>query len=178
MTAHLGNWEVLACYFCRMGYAVNVVVREVYHKDLDVFLSRLRGRMRIKIIPRGMSLREIKSCFDRNEMVGILSDQNTGKKGVWMDFMGKPAFTPTGLVSLAGRLGVPILPGFISWQDGYRHLITVEDPIFPDPEKKLEGVIERARKCNDVISRYIYRHPEQWVWFHPRWDEKKGAIAR
>ncbi|EFK97410.1 hypothetical protein LDC_0552, partial [sediment metagenome] len=56
MTAHLGNWELLALYFARRGYQVNVLAQELYHKKLDNLLSRLRRRLPVKIISRGESL--------------------------------------------------------------------------------------------------------------------------
>ncbi|EFK96542.1 lipid A biosynthesis acyltransferase, partial [sediment metagenome] len=102
----------------------------------------------------------------------------TGSKGLWVDFLGKKAFTPTGLASLAGRFQVPVLPGFIRWQNGYRHLIVIEDPLIFEDHDNEEALLKSAGICNDIISRQILISPDQWVWFHRRWEKNRRADAK
>jgi len=181
LTAHFGNWELLAAYFASKGYPVNVLAQKLYYTKIDSFLSYLRAKMKVNVISRTDSLRGIIRCLKNNEFVGILSDQNTGKKGVWVDFMGKNAFTPTGVVSIACKTGASILPGFIRWQEGNRHLIVIEDPIeLSFSDDKESDLLENIAKCNKIIGSYIKKYPTEWVWFHQRWkipdsQEKKHA---
>lgn len=170
LTAHFGNWELLAGYFAHKGYPVNVLVQKLYYDKIDGLLNRLRAKMKVKVISRGDSLREVVRCLKNNEFVGVLSDQNTGKKGVWVDFLGRKAFTPTGIVSIARKTGAAILPGFIRWQEDNRHLIVVEDSInLSFSDDKEADLLRNTAECNKIIEKYIKEYPAEWVWFHQRW---------
>ncbi len=174
LTAHFGNWELLAGYFASQGYSVNALAQKLYHDKIDVFLNRLRARMKVKVISRADSLRAIIRCLKNNEFVGVVSDQNTGKKGVWVDFLGKKAFTPTGISAIARKTGAPILPGFIRWQKGNRHLIVIEDPIelCSGGDKEVD-LLKNTAACNKIIGDYIRKYPAEWVWFHQRWKNSE-----
>ncbi len=170
LTAHFGNWEVLAGYFAAKGYPVNVLGQKLYYDKTDNLLNNLRLKMRVNVISRQDSLRGIIRSLRNNEFVGILSDQNTGTKGVLVDFLGKTAFTPTGVVSIATKTGASILPGFIRWQKGNRHLIVIENPIeLSVSDNKEEAFLINTAKCNKIIGTYINNYPSEWVWFHQRW---------
>ena len=174
LTAHFGNWEFLAGYFASQGYTVNVLAQKLYHDKIDVFSNRLRARMEVKVISRADSLRSIIRCLKNNEFVGVVSDQNTGKKGVWVDFLGKKAFTPTGISAIARKTGAAILPGFIRWQKGNRHLIVIEDPIeLSSGGDKEADLLKNTAECNRIIGDYIRKYPAEWVWFHQRWENSR-----
>ncbi len=175
LTAHFGNWELLAAYFASKGYPVNVLAQRLYYGKINTLLNRLRSRMKVNVISRKNSLREIIRRLKKNEFVGIVSDQNTGKKGVWADFLGKKAFTPVGAVAIASKTGAPILPGFIRWQEGNCHLIVIEDPVelsFGEGEEA--DFLKNTERCNRIIGEYISRYPTEWVWFHQRWEHPRN----
>ena len=180
LTAHFGNWELLAGYFASKGYSVNVLAQKLYHDKIDAFSNRLRAGMKVKVISRADSLRTIIRCLKNNEFVGVVSDQNTGKKGVWVDFLGKKAFTPTGISAIAWKTGAAILPGFIRWQKGNRHLIVIEDPIeLSSGGDKEAALLKNTAKCNGIIGDYVREYPAEWVWFHQRWknsDERRDKV--
>ena len=34
---------------------------------------------------------------------------------------------------------------------------------------------ELARRYTSTMERYIYRHPEEWLWLHNRWRVDRGG---
>jgi lauroyl/myristoyl acyltransferase len=38
-----------------------------------------------------------------------------------------------------------------------------------DPANEPDDVALTAR-LNDALGQFVERNPEQWVWFHDRWD--------
>ena len=126
----------------------------------------------VKVIYR-FSPREMLKCLKENGLLGILADQDTDKvDGVFADFFGMPAYTPTGPVTLALKTGASILPCFIVRENNH-HTIYVEEPlaltVTGEREKDLKVNINL---CNKIIESYIRKYPAQWVWMHQRWKQK------
>ena len=172
LTAHLGNWELMAAYLSLKGYRGSVVARRIYYEGFDEVISKLRASASVKVIYR-TSAREMLKCLHGNGLLGILSDQDTDKvDGVFVDFFGRPAYTPVGPVVLALKTGASIVPCFIVRENG-RHTIHVEEPlellVTGDREKDL---YVNTGRCSKVIESYIRKYPSQWVWMHQRWKQK------
>ena len=172
LTAHLGNWELLAAYAALKGYPINVVARNIYYEGYNDMLVRLRESKGMKVIYR----EDVKRMFHslkNNELLGILADQDTDKvDGVFVKFFNELAYTPTGPVALSIRSGAPLIPCFIIRGNG-RHTIFVEEPLpilrTGDKDKDLLVNTERYTK---VIEEWVRRYPSQWVWLHQRWKTK------
>lgn len=170
LVAHLGNWELLAAYFGLKGYPANAVARPVRYEKYEKLLRSLREKKNINIIPRQGSFRSIIRILKKNQIVGILPDQDIDNiDGVFVDFFGRKAYTPTGPVTLAMASGAPIIPCFAIRKNG-KHRLVVEDPV----ELELTGdrqkdLLVNTARWSGVVERYIREFPSQWVWVHRRW---------
>jgi len=175
ITAHLGNWELMAAAMARKGYPVNVVARRVYDERLDRVLMDLRetesGRVILRDSPSAS--RQILQALKNREVLAMLIDQDTRVKGVMADFFGRKANTPAGPAILARRMPVPVLAGFIHRFTDKKHRIVICPPIeivrTADPALDIEVNTERFNK---VIEEQIRAVPEQWVWMHRRWRRR------
>ena len=177
LTAHFGNWELLGVSLALSGYGVSFIVRPVRSPRLDVLVNRNRESMGVECIQRGASIKRALRCLRRNELLGILADIDTKVDGVFVDFFGRPAFTPRGPVSIALRTGAVLVPAFIIRQRDDTHRIVIEKPL----ELENTGVLEEDIRVNTarftkVIESYIRKHPEQWIWIHQRWKTQPSAV--
>lgn len=173
ITAHFGNWELMAASLALSGYKVNFIVRPVRSQRLEVLVRRGRESMGIKCIYRGASIKSALRCLKRNEILGILSDIDTKVDGVFVDFFGRPAFTPSGPVSIALRTGARLIPAFIIRQEDDKHKIVIEKALELDITGVLEeDIIINTARFTKIIESYIRRYPEQWIWVHQRWKTK------
>lgn len=181
VTGHLGNWEILASYMgCQEHFKVNAVSRSAYDRRMQDLLVRLRAENGVRSIERGdpRATRELIGVFRRNEVLAMLIDQDTRVQGVFVDFFGRPAWTPVAAAALAYKMDASVLVGFIERLAGFRHRITVSKPIdLPrtgDPQEDLRlATAEFTRR----IEAQIRRVPEQWVWMHRRWKRKPEASS-
>jgi KDO2-lipid IV(A) lauroyltransferase len=173
LAAHFGNWELLGAALALYGIPINATARRVYISELDGILNELRESKGIKVIMReeSDSARGIFKALKRNEVVALIIDQNTRHvPGVYVDFFGRKAYTPSALAVLALHTGAPVLPGFIV-REGYRHSIEIGSPIEIMNTGDLDSdVLENTKRFTKVIESYVRKYPEQWVWFHKRWD--------
>ncbi|MEE4311761.1 MAG: lysophospholipid acyltransferase family protein [candidate division KSB1 bacterium] len=175
LTGHVGNWELLGAYLAMKGYPLSVVGAPIYDPRLDEMVTRNRVGSGLGYIQRGSATREILRVLRRNEMVGILIDQDTRHvQGVFVDFLGMEAYTPVGPVILALKTGSPLLPiGIHMRRDNTHHIAVGEEITLGKAENKDEELIMNTLKCSKAVEQFIHDHPTQWVWMHNRWKTKK-----
>ncbi len=173
LTAHLGNWELLAASHAMTGLPLSVVLRPLDHPALDRVVDRLRRRSGAELISKRRALRDVLDALRRGRMVGILLDQNAVRaEGVFVPFFGTPASTSRSLAVIALRTEAPVVPIFISRLPGGRHLVKV----LPAMQPPTDGdVVAFTARFSGVIEEAIRRSPEQWFWLHRRWKTRPRA---
>jgi Kdo2-lipid IVA lauroyltransferase/acyltransferase len=166
LTGHCGNWELLAAALNARGLGMAVVARELDDPGLQEALLGLRARFGTRTIVRGTpgAARELLRTLRSGGALGMLIDQDTRVEGVWVDFFGRPAWTPSGAADIARRFGAAVLPTFIERQPDGSHHARIAPPLeLPD------NAVVATQLMSDAITAQIRRVPEQWVWMHRRW---------
>ena len=181
LTAHLGNWEMMAIVYTLLGYPLLPVARPLDNPWLNRLVDRIRSRHGGTVVSKkaGSAPREIIQALRRGDCVGILLDQNMAPyDGVFVNFFGRPACTAKGLALVARRTGAPVVPAFIIRRDDDRHRIVFEPPVELVRTRDLEeDVLVNTARCTAVIERMVRAHPEQWLWMHRRWKTQPPATA-
>jgi KDO2-lipid IV(A) lauroyltransferase len=170
ITAHCGNWELMALALGLKTNPLAVVARTMKKDYFSRVLEKLRTRFGNKVIYRDNGVKEMLLFLKSGGLVGILPDQVVRPPhGILVDFFGRPCWTTVMPVKLALKTGSPILPFFIYRENG-RNIVTIQPEIelLPggsDQERILDGTI----KMNQVIEKHILQHPTQWNWLYRRW---------
>jgi KDO2-lipid IV(A) lauroyltransferase len=180
MTAHLGNWELLAGIFGLQGFQGAVVGRRIYYEPYNRWIVGLRSSVGVQTIYQDEAVRKIHKHLKAGEIVGLLPDQDMDRvRGVFVDFFGKPAYTSVAPVKFAMASGTPILPAFMVRMPGNRYKLLLGSLMRPKIE---EG--DRAasiRKYTEIwmkdFEKVIRCYPEQWGWMHDRWKTKPAQVA-
>lgn len=178
LTSHFGNWELLGICFLLKGYPGTVIVRRIYFDRYDEFINKVRTSKGIGIIYRDESPKKVLRLLKQNKAVGILADQDMDSvDGVFVDFFGKPAYTPKAPVALALASGASIIPCFMI-RERNRHRLIITDPIrLVEKSNKEETIKFNTQQWSHVVESYIRRYPEDWVWMHRRWKTKPENIG-
>ncbi|HYB69980.1 MAG TPA: lysophospholipid acyltransferase family protein [Candidatus Bathyarchaeia archaeon] len=175
LTAHYGNWELLAAAHGLTGLPLSFVVRPLDNPVLDELVDRFRLRTGAEMIAKRHALRGILEALRRGRMVGILLDQNaTRSEGVFVPFFGVPASTSKALAVIALRTGAPVVPVFLRREPGGRHCMDVRPPVAP-PAGGDVGTFTAS--FNRAIEEEIRLAPEQWFWMHARWRTRPREAA-
>jgi Kdo2-lipid IVA lauroyltransferase/acyltransferase len=172
ITGHLGSWELMGAATGRWGYPLTVMARGAVDGRVGEFLEDLRDRLGIRTVIRGEpgAARKMLATLRSGELLGFLIDQDIESDGVLVEFFGRPAQTPTGPVSLAERLDVPVMP-CATWRlpDG-THRVRIDPPLeIPPPPPGVSTVAAHTAALTRWLEERIREHPEQWVWIHRRW---------
>jgi KDO2-lipid IV(A) lauroyltransferase len=173
LTAHFGNWELASLTAALMGYPMKVLAREQKFERLNKLLNSYRQLKGCEVIPKGMAIREIVRHLKQNGIIGMLSDQDGGRRGVFVDFFGRHASTPAGAIEFALRTGCLVLPGFIIREEKGKHRINIEPPLnINGYAGKEEAVREGLQNFASILESYVRRYPDQWLWLHNRWKTR------
>lgn len=176
-TGHCGNWEWMCAAIGLSGIRMNTVARQLYDERINDFIVASRRRFGVDTIGRGSasSGKEILQTLRHGDVLGMLIDQSLKVESVSLPFFGVPASTPVGPAKLAIRSGALAIAGFIHRDaEGIQHVHfqpPVDTAVCSDP-------IELTAMMTRAIEAQIRSVPEQWVWMHERWrDRKKKAPA-
>lgn len=173
VSGHFGNWEYFAT-MASLGYPMTFLVGEQHNLLVDGVMNRLRARFGGEIVPLTGSLRGIFQALRKNRLVLWLSDQDAGRRGVFVEFLGRPASTPYGAGRIAESTGSPILPAMAVRRDGGHHELVVRGPVAVPPAdlETDERVRLLTQGYTDVFEEFIRRYPEQYFWMHRRWKTR------
>lgn len=172
-TAHCGNWEWLSYVMGSYGRPVSVLHRERDQPDMNRYIIELRAKAGVKTIGRGStsSAKEMIQTIRQGGMLAFVIDQNLRTESVKVPFFGIPARTPIGPVQFAIRTEAMISISYIHrMPDGRHHAQFLE----PFQARKGDDPVALAAKITTLYEEQIRRHPEQWVWMHDRWRERRG----
>lgn len=178
ITAHSGNWELLALAFGVRRHELSVVARRQDNPYLNAMIERIRKRYGNGVIYKEGALRSMFSAFRKKEIVGILVDQAARPdNGILTDFLGRPAWSILMPAVIARKSGTPLLPAFIH-REGNKSIITIHPEYrvseHPDPEV---AAAEDTRGLTRCIEEYVIAHPTQWYWVHKRWKNAPPAAS-
>lgn len=174
VTAHLGNWELLAGYLCHR-YKGSGVAQKLYDPRFDRLVTEFRlQKLGVSaMIKRGVALRGILAALEDNQIIFSLCDQDTGKDGVFVPFFGKQAWTQSGVARIAHKTGAALVPAFMVRGADGRFELHVETEIeVPRSGDKEKDVVETVRRYTGLIEAYVRTYPDQWVWMHERWKTR------
>ena len=197
VAGHVGNWELMAQRVPRLGpWPASTIAKATIHPGVNVLIEKARREGGVETLWREdpATARAMIRCFKRNEILGILIDQDTSVQGVFVPFFGRPAFTPRAVADLALRFRAPVIVGTCRRRGpnpGDGHEVTaVEIAYDPDaPDREAEAVRLTAA-CTAVFEEAIRRNPAEWVWMHERWrtvphpagpqslDRENGPLAK
>lgn len=173
LSGHFGNWQLMGTAIRAAGYPMHFVVQEQRNKLVDAVLNRYRAKFGTKIIYAAGGAREILKALRENSFVAILADQDAGRDGVFVEFLGRNASTPKGPALLALKTQAPIVFGVdVRLADGRHraiiHALRLDGLTGATPE----NVWTVTQSYTAMLEKYVRLYPDQWFWMHRRWKTR------
>ncbi len=185
LTAHFGNWELLAAAMTEAGYPVSVVQRPRDDAVLDDLVAERREAGGTDMLPRGSAARAALRALRDGRILAMPYDQNCSRdEGVFVPFFGRLACTRTAPARLVLRSGIPVLPVFLHREpDRVHHVVYARPPldlIGPGnaSDDATRDVRENAARMTRAIEDEIRRAPENWLWAHRRYRTQPAGEPR
>ncbi len=180
---HFGNWEVSVNTFGDFGFPMGVVARDLDNPWLHQWFKRFRESTGSWIISKSGATTELVAAMEAGKNATLLGDQDAGRRGVFVDFFGKPASTFKSIALLALQHDAIIIVGG-AWrlpheeQFGSRWVefdLTTEAVIDSRDFQDADAVPKITQAYTSAIESLIRRAPEQYFWVHRRWKTAVGA---
>jgi len=186
LTAHLGNFELLARMCGRTGIPLTVMHRSLGNRFVERFYTARRQAMGVGVLYRRADVRAaVRVLRDGGVLVVALDQNQRAGRGIFVDMFGRPACTSTALARLSVSCKAPVLPVFASWQ-GEETVPVIGKVIEPDGRgSPVEGVSDKTERIRALTALYtkeiesaVRRFPDQWNWAHRRWKTQPEPPAR
>ncbi len=170
-TAHLGNWEMIGYVLGAFGFRPQSVARPLDNPYLERLLKRFRTHTGQGIIYKRGAVDQVSEALRAGKVVAFLLDQDAGRRGVFVDFFGRPASTHKAMALLALKFDAPILVGFACRSGtGLRYDAWVEQLIEPARYRHEPDPVHAITQAYAAaVERAVRRRPEQYLWLHRRW---------
>ncbi len=176
ITAHLGNWEMLARASTAHGIPLATVYRAGPNPYVEAMITRLRvagafGTMRM--FPKGATgARQALGHLRGGGRLVLLIDQKMND-GIPSRLFGHVAMTAPAAAALALRTGALLVPAFCRRLGPARILASVEAPLaVPGSGDRAADVAALTQAINDRLEAWIRQQPQDWLWLHRRWPRE------
>lgn len=179
MTAHLGNWEVLAASgYEHFGTKVTMVTKELSPAWLHRMVQVIRSLVGVEMACEPRTMPAILRALKKKEIVGFVMDQYAGAPvGARVPFFGKPVGSHTALATLALRGNTPVVPAIAIREPSGRYRLRFEQALpleqREDPE---QAVLANTALFVRHTESWVREFPAQWLWIHRRWKGDLSAL--
>lgn len=172
VTAHIGNWEYAGAWCAQHGYPMNGLGTDQRDERFTGLIMELRKAGGMKPLGKASDLKAMMKALKAGEIIAVPVDQDAKRAGIVSPFLGYPASTPIGMAKLADKIGCAVVPAYcVRWLGTQKlelHFLPALKGRNGDPYgKDLQSSID---DCNEVISEWIRKYPDQWMWMYPRWE--------
>lgn len=182
ITGHIGNWEAMGSLSKRENVGLAAVAKAMHNSLVDAHILKTRAARGLEILQVKGNMKNIVSAIKAGKWVAIVGDQDARRRGIFVEFFGRPASTATGAAYFSYLLGKPLMPTFCVRLPGRgRHLkLIFTEPIYPDRSAdRDEEVLRMTQLHTSALEKIIRQYPADYFWLHNRWKTKpKGEKKR
>lgn len=171
ITAHFGNWELSAI---SMGVQLNLpvygLIKPQRNKYVSEWLNNMREKFGNKVIPVGVSVKNMFVELKKKNIIGIVGDQRGPREGIRVNFFNQSTATYPGTAALAIRTKAPVIVAMCVRQNDYKYkvkLMEIDINCITGTEE--EKIIKFNQQYMNILEDTIKAHPEQWLWMHNIW---------
>jgi len=174
LSGHYGNFELLGAWLGRFN-PVDFVVQTIRNRQVEAMISRQRTAAGVGELSAATGLRRVYEGLKTNRWVAMLGDQDAGRHGCFVPFLGRPASTAIGPARLALATGAALIPGFVTRRDDGRLVLEVEPALELDDPRR-DDAVERLTALHVArLERHVRAAPRYWFWLHRRWKTAPPA---
>jgi KDO2-lipid IV(A) lauroyltransferase len=177
MTPHLGSWEMVGLY-CSALHTLTSLYRPPRIAELGDFMRSGREHLGAHLVPTSAGgVRHLYRALERNEMVGLLPDQEPSQGGgIFVPFFGISAYTMTLLARLAQKNTAPVFFAYaerLGRGAGFHLHFIAADANFSNGSTD-----DVCAAMNAGVEACIRRIPEQYQWNYKRFRTRPEGEAR
>jgi len=169
---HLGSWEMVVKGLADEGIPMATVYLAAENPLLNREFQAARARYGAEWIETTNG-RVIARAIRAGKALGLMTDMDSPRGGFACDVLGVPAMCPPGPARLAARFQCPVVPVVAPRDAIGRVTVLCDTPLDPPPrEASTKTLAAFTERLNTVFEPLILRFPDQYNWFHARWETR------
>lgn len=167
-TMHFGNME--ASVKAAGDREIVTVAKKQRNPYINEYMMKNRNYVKMEVIEKDKNTsRKLLKKVKENKIFALFSDHRD--KGTIVEFFGKDAKAPTGAVSMALKYDIPLILVYNTLNSDNTTTIYISDEIYLEKTDNFkESVKKGTQTLINEIEKVITKYPEQWMWFHDRWN--------
>jgi len=180
VTGHFGNWEVAGYVAAAVGLPTATVARHIDNPFVHEHILGVRQRHGQRIIDKKGAAGPAAEVMEANGGLTLAGDQDGGRRGVFVDFFGRPASTYKSIALLAMAYEAPICVIY-SLRKGEEYRFDMGCCRIIRPEEwagRADAMRWITREYTQAIEQVARREPEQYFWVHRRWKNRPPGEER
>jgi len=179
LVPHISSWEFAAITPPMLGYSTSAASKAMKMELLEWLMVKFRTRRGMKNITREGSYQALTEVLKRGECLIIMTDQDTRVKGIFVNFLGKTAYTPLGASRLLADTDAALVPMAMTRREDGDYLFTIY-PELPATKTgdQVQDLMTNTINQNKILGEMIRKNPTQWVWMHQRWKTTPESLDR
>lgn len=179
LSGHFGNWELANTTFGCFGYPTGVVARDLDNPWLHRWFERFRQHTGHRLISKKGGSDLMVEFLEKGGTLGLLGDQDAGRRGLFVDFFGKPASTFKSIALLARQYDAIIAVAYARrLPDDFKNARWTQFELgceaVLDPREYDMDIEQLTQDYTDALERAVRKAPEQYFWVHRRWKSVPG----
>jgi KDO2-lipid IV(A) lauroyltransferase len=181
LTGHYGNWEILGYVLATLGFNTTSIARPLDNPYVNQWLLGVREKKGQRILAKKGATEEVVQVLGGGGAVSFIADQDAGRKGIFVNFFGRPACTYKSIGLLAMEYQAPVVVGFARRVgDGFKFSVSVQEIIHPQQWQEQDDPLRYiTQRYTAAIESFVRKDPEQYLWVHRRWKTRpKSEAAR
>ena len=177
---HFGNFELYARFGqVSPGFHCATTYRALRQPSLNRLLQAMRERSGCLYFERRTEANALKAALARGPiLLGLLSDQHAGERGISAPFFGRACSTSPAPAIFALRYNCPLHTA-ICYRVGLARWQIEPGPAIPTRERGQPRPLEAiTAEINATFEAAVRRDPANWFWVHNRWKPFRSRAAK
>jgi Kdo2-lipid IVA lauroyltransferase/acyltransferase len=173
VTGHVGMFEMNGILGPMFDLPLKTIVHPLRNKYLNKLLEDTRCCQGQEVIGNRRILFDVKKTLKEGKFVGILVDENTKRKAIFLPFFGTVASVNTTVPNMHRLTGSPIIVVATHRTGPGRYRFEIYDEIrYEFSDDRHEGEREIMERILAATEKAIRVYPEQWFWSSRRWRRR------
>jgi membrane-bound serine protease (ClpP class) len=169
---HLSAFELKTHIFAMLGFKAMSIGSKLFDERVDEIFAKLRRRNGVSYYDRNGGIKNVMKNLKKGINLGVLIDQDATNDGVFVNFLGEEAFTPSTPIKIVMHGKIPLAYAFLVRGKHEKYVFYIEKAEIIETTNETESCILNLEKFNERLGEFIKKYPEQWVWMHNRWKRK------
>ena len=174
VTGHYGSFELLGHLLASLGFDVTAVMRPLDNVYFNRFVVESRRTHGLTVSDKKGATAGAENLLRAGALLAFIGDQDAGRKGLFVDFFGRPASTYKSIALLAVSTDTPIVVGYARRRGCRpRYEVGVQEIIYPGQWRNQDDPVRWVTQAyTSAIEAMVREEPAQYLWIHRRWKTR------